>query len=168
MAYSKEFLDEMTKAQDLFVWEAPAWELVERSPTWYVWMGLAAFALVAYAVYTSNYLFAFVVLLITIILVLAGNENPRRILFQIGEHGIVVGGRMTPFAEIHDFAIVFQPPEVKVLYVQPKSWMRPRLRIPLEQENPLAIRAHLKRYVAEDLDLRDEHISDIMGRLLRL
>ena len=154
--------------QEMFVWEAPAWERVERSPKWYLWMGLVAFALVAYAVYTSNYLFAFVVLLCVIILVLAGNETPQKILFQIGEHGIVAGGRMTPFQEIHNFAIVFQPPEVKVLYVQSKSWMQPRLRISLENENPVAIRAHLKRYVAEDLDLRDEHISDIVGRLLKL
>ena len=168
MAYSREFLDEMAKAQDVFVWEAPTWERHDRAPSWYLWMGLVALALVGYAVYTTNYLFAFIVLLFAIILVLAGNENPKKTLVQIGHNGIVFGGEVYPFSELTNFAIVYQPPDVKVLYVQPKSFVRPRLRIPLEAEDPVGIRVHLKRYVAEDLDLRDEHVSDIVARLLRM
>lgn len=168
MAYSQELLDEMAKTQDVFVWEAPAWERHERRPSWYLWMGLVALGLVGYAVFTANYLFAFIVLLLAIILVLAGNENPKKILVQIGHNGIVVGGEIYPFSEVNNFAIVYQPPNVKVLYVQPKSIVRPRLRISLEEEDPVGIRGHLKRYVNEDLDLRDEHVSDIVARLLRM
>lgn len=168
MPYSKAFRDEMAAAQDLFVWEAPSWEARERGPKWYLWLGLVAFALVGYAIFTANYLFAFIILLFTIIVVLAGNEHPHPILVQIGNNGIVYNGQLYMFDELSDFAIVYQPPETKVLYFQPRSVLRARLRIPLEEQNPVPIRAHLKRYVDEDLELRDEHLSDIVARLLRL
>jgi len=168
MAYSKEFIEEMAKAQDLFVWEAPSWEFNERGPKWYLLMALAALVLAGYAVYAANYLFAFIILIIALILVFAGNEKPHKILVQIGNNGIVYDGKLYTFDNIHNFAIIYHPPYTRVLYVEPTSWMPRRFRISLEEEDPVAIRNHLKRFVEEDLDLREEHFSDIFGRLLRL
>jgi hypothetical protein len=168
MAYTREFLEEMAEAQRLFVWEAPAWERHERSPRWYIWMGLAVVALTAYAVITSNFLFAFIVLLTAIILVLAGNESPHAALVQLGHNGIVIDGKLYMFDQFHDFAIIYHPPDTKVLYLEPKNIARARLRISLEEEDPVAIREHLKRYLDEDLDLRNEHWSDIFGRFLKI
>lgn len=168
MAYSSEFLEQMASAQDLFVWEAWSWEHRERGPQWYLWMGLGAFALVAFAIYTANYLFAFIILLFVIIVVLSGNEKPHPVLIQIGHNGVVYDGRLYSFGDVNDFAIVYHPPETKVLYIQPKNVLKPRLRIHLEDQDPVEIRNHLKRYVDEDLDLREEHLSDIVGRLLKL
>lgn len=167
MVYSKEFRQEIATTQDLFVWEAPSWETYARGPKWYLWLGLVAFALVAYSIFTANYLFAFIILLMTIILVLAGNEAPHPVLIQIGHHGVVYDGQLYLFQELSDFAIVYQPPDIKLLYLQPKNFIKARMRIPLEAEDPVPIRAHLKRYVDEDLELRDEHLSDIIARLFR-
>lgn len=168
MAYSQEFLQSMIKAQDSFVWEAASWEARTRGKRWYLWMALSVFALILYAIFTSNYLFAFIILLIAIILLLAGNEAPRTILVQIGHNGIVYDGRLYPFAELHHFAIVYHPPELKILYIQPKNFLRPRLRVFLENEDPVAVRQHLKQYLDEDMELHEEHLSDIVGRLLKL
>jgi len=168
MPHSSEFLDKMVEAQDIFVWEAPSAEYRKRGPQWYLWMGFVAFVFAAYAVYTANYLFAFIILLIVIVIVLSGNEPPHPILIQIGQNGLVFDGRLYPFADMSDFAIIYQPPETRVLYIQPKSVFKPRLRIDLVEQDPIEIRNHLRRYVDEDLDLRDEHISDIIGRLLKM
>ena len=168
MAHSPEFLQEMMNAQDSFVWEAPSWEDHERGTRWYVWMGVAVVALTVYAVATANYLFAFIILLTAVILILASNERARPILVQIGHNGIVYDGRLFQYDQLHDFAIIYHPPHTKVLYLQPKNMVKARLRISLEDEDPIAVRTHLKTYLEEDLDLRDEHISDIFGRLLRI
>jgi hypothetical protein len=168
MAYSQEFLQEMTNAQDSFVWEAPSWEEHDRSTRWYIWMSVVVVALTVYAVATANYLFAFIVLLTAVILILAGNERPRAVLVQIGHNGVVYDGRLFQYDKLSDFAIVYHPPHTKVLYFQPKNAVKARLRISLEDEDPVAIRNHLKTYLEEDLDLRDEHMSDIFGRLLRI
>ncbi|MFZ2804102.1 MAG: hypothetical protein WA001_02670 [Patescibacteria group bacterium] len=166
MAYTKEFLDQMATVQEAFVWEAPAWETYERGSKWHIWMLLGAGALIIYAILTTNYLFAFIILLTAIILILVGNPYPHMVLVQIGQNGIVYDGRLYQFSQLNDFAIIYHPPNTKILYLEPKNPSRPRLRILLEDEDPVAIRLHLKNYLDEDLDLRDEHLSDIFGRLL--
>ena len=168
MAYTREFLDDMAKAQDVFVWEAPSWERYERGPRWNLLMALVALALIVYAVVTVNYPFAFIILLAAIILILAGNEHPKPALGQIGHNGIVFDGRLYQYDQLSDFAIVYHPPQTKILYIQPKNIAKGRLRISLEDEDPIAIRPHLKKYLDEDLDVREEHLSDIFARLLRI
>lgn len=168
MAYSPEFREALAKEQDTFVWQAPDTQKPPRTLVWYLVMTVIGAALIAYAAYTNNYLFAFIILLVAVILVLAGNEPEHPVLVQIGPNGVVYDGRMLFFDELSQFAILYQPPELKILYIQPQSSLTPRLRINLDQQDPVALRAHLKRYLDEDLALRDEHVSDIFGRLLRL
>ena len=168
LSYPPEVLDAMIASQDVFVWEAPLFERHERSKRWYLFMSLIALALTGYAIWTANFPFAFIILLAAIIMVIAGNKQPDQVLIQIGENGVVWNGTFHPFQEIQTFGIVYQPPGVKVLYLEKNNLLKPRLRIPLGEQNPLEIREHLKQYVREDLDLRDEHFSDIVGRLLRI
>ena len=168
MAYSPELLDQIIKAQDMFVWETPSWEKRERGPRWYLVMSLVAVAFVIYAVVTGNFLFAFLILLGAIILILAGNKEPQPILVQIGRNGVVVDGRLYEFKDIDNFTVIYQPPETKLLYLELKSMLRPRLRIEMDEQNPLEIRNHLKQFVDEDLALQGEHISDTIARLLKI
>ena len=169
MAYREpDYEERLRDAQDLFVWEAPAYERYERGPRWYLVMIIIALLFVGYAVWTANYLFAFIVLISAILLVLVGNEKPKRILVQIGQNGIVVNGEFMSFDDIRHFAIVYQPPRVKVLYVYPRGTAFRRHRIYLGEQNPIEIRQFLRQYLEEDLDLRDEHFSDILGKLLKL
>jgi hypothetical protein len=165
---TSDFDQQLAEQQDVFVWEAPAYDRHERSSRWYLAMTIVAALLVGYAIWTGNFLFAFLVLLVAIILVLAGNEHAPASLMQIGHNGIVWDGDFLPFDRIGHFAIVYQPPHVKVLYIQPKSLLHPRLRIQLGEQDPIVVRNHLKQYAAEDLNLREEHISDVFARLLRL
>ncbi len=168
MAFSQTFQDEMIKAQDAFVWEAPAWEKRNRGPRWYLIMSLIAAAFVIYAVITGNFLFAFLILLVAIILVLAGNKEPDTVLVQIGKNGVVVGGRFYEFRELANFAIVYHPPETKVIYFETNRYLSPRLRLFLGEQNPIDIRDHLKQYLDENLALQEEHLSDIVARLLKI
>lgn len=169
MAYHEpNFLARLVEAQDLFVWEAPAYERHERGPRWYLVMILVALGFVGYAIWTANYLFAFIILISAIVLVLAGNEKPKRILVQIGQNGVVVNGEFLSYEDIRHFAVVYQPPMVKVLYIYPRGTAFRRHRIYLGDQNPVEIRQFLRQYLEEDLDLRDEHFSDILGKLLKL
>lgn len=168
LSYPPEVLEAIIVAQDRFAWEAASFPKYQRGKRWYLIMTLVAVFLVAYAVYTSNFLFAFFLLLSAILLILAGVQQPSLMLVQIGDHGVVVGGRFYPFQELREFALVYQPPYSKVLYIEQGSSLRPRLRIPLEDEDPVAIREHLRQYLPENLDLQGEHVSDIFARLLRI
>lgn len=160
--------DSIISTQDLFVWEAPAFLKFNRGPGWYFGMALIAVALMAYAVWTANFLFAFIILLMGILLLLVGNKEPNRVLVQVGDHGIVWNGKLILYQDLDEFAIVYHPPYVKTLYFDVKSALVPRLRIELEEQDPIALRNHLRQFLKEDLDLQSEHLSDIVARLLRL
>lgn len=168
MRYEPEFEEQLIDAQDAFVWESPEYDRYERGKRWYVIMSIVAVLMVAYAIWTANFLFAFIILIAAIILVLTGNEKPKKILVQIGHNGIVRNGDFVSFDEMENFAIVYQPPHIRVLYIEPKSFFKPRLRVYLGEQDPVAIREHLRDYVQEDLDLRDEHASDILAKLFKL
>jgi len=168
MRYEPEFEEQLIDAQDAFVWESPAYDRHERGKRWYIIMSVVAILLVAYAIWNANFLFAFIILIAAIILVLAGNEKPQKILVQIGHNGIVRNGDFLSFDEIENFAIIYQPPHIRVLYIEPKSFFKPRMRVYLGEQDPVTIREHLRDYVQEDLDLRDEHASDILAKLFKL
>jgi len=168
MAYTPETLREIANAQNLFVWEMPESEQHERTPIWYLIVSIIALACVVYGIWVNNYLFALIVLISAVILILAGNDEPGNVLIQIGYNGIVVDGNFVEFDKINDFSIIYHPPFTKVLYLERKISFKPRIKLYLEEEDPLALRRHLLKYLPENLDLRDEHVSDIVGRLLRI
>lgn len=168
MRYDPEFEEQLIEAQDEFVWEAPAYDRHERGKRWYAIMSVVAILFVAYAIWKANFLFAFIILIAAIILVLAGNEKPKKVLVQIGHNGIVWNGDFLSFDEIENFAIIYQPPHIRILYLEPKSLFKPRMRVYLGEQDPVAIREHLRDYVQEDLDLRDEHASDLIAKLFKL
>jgi len=168
ISYPSEVEDALILHQDRFVWETPEYVRYERGPMWYLIMSLAAVFLIAYAIWAANFLFAFIVLLAAIIIILAGNQSPQHVLVQIGDNGIVWNGKMHLFRDLDTFAIVYDPPFSKVLYLEGKNAVSPRMRIWLDDQDPVQIREHLCKYVQEDLDLQSEHLSDIVARLLKL
>ncbi len=168
MAYTPETLREIANSQDTFVWEMPEYETRERSSKWYLVVSVIALISVIYGVLAQNYLFALIILIAAVVLILAGNDEPQNILIQMGHNGIVVNGQYIEFDKFSDFAIIYHPPLTKVLYLERKMSFKPRIKLYLEDEDPIAIRNHLKTYLPENLELREEHISDIVGRLLRI
>ena len=160
--------DAVISTQDRFVWEAPAFLKFERGPAWYFVMALVAVAFMAYAIWSANFLFAFIILLMGILLLLVGNKEPETVLVQIGDNGIVWNGRLMLFQDLDEFSIVYQPPFLKVLYINAKSPLVPRLRVELQAQDPITLRNHLRQYLKEDMDLQSEPLSDIVARLLRL
>ncbi|MBU1032537.1 MAG: hypothetical protein ABII13_03320 [Patescibacteria group bacterium] len=168
MPYSKELLNEFIKAQDKYVWEIPAWEERDRSSRWYIIMSIVAVGFVIYAVITGNFLFAFFILLAAAILVFAGHQKPHNVLVQLGQNGIVFDGRLYEYKDIENFSIIYHPPETKLLYLECGNFIRPRLRVSLEDQDPIEIRNHLKQHVDENLLLQEEHLSDILARLFKI
>ncbi len=168
ISYLPEVEEAIISAQDHFVWEAPSHTYHERTSGWYLAASIVALLFVAYAVWTANFLFAFIILLMAMLVVLGGTEKPHQVLCQIGDTGIVWAGKLHPYNDIEQFAVVYQPPIAKVLYIDFNSTLKPRLRIPLEDQDPLDVRNHLLQYLTEDLDLQSEHLSDIVARVLKI
>ena len=168
MAYSPETLRQIAEAQTEFVWEMQEYEHRPRTAGWYIVVSLIALVCVIYGVFAANYLFALIILISAVILILAGNESPEKVLVQIGQNGVVIDGEFTEFDKLANFSIIYHPPYTKVIYLDRKYSLKPRIKLFLDDQDPIALRDHLLQYLPENLTLRDEHFSDILGRLLRI
>lgn len=152
----------------LHEWTIQEYEKHERGAPWYVIMVLLGLGLVAYALFTGNFLFALIIILFAIILFLQSHQEPAQVRFQITDLGVVVGGRFYPYSELEEFYLIYNPPEVKTLFLRPKSALRPLLRIPLLDKNPIEVKHALREFLPENLEKEEEPLSDKIARNWRI
>ncbi|HRY36811.1 MAG TPA: hypothetical protein P5230_02970 [Candidatus Magasanikbacteria bacterium] len=152
----------------VYSWSFKEYEKHERSSRWYWLASILGLALVAYAFISQNYLFGIIIVLFSIIIFLQDKNEPIEIPFAIVETGIIVGNKYYRFSELKDFWVIYNPPEVKVLYFGLKDVFKHRLHIPLGDIDPRLVHKYLSRFVTENLEEEDEPFSDKMGRLLKL
>ncbi len=157
-----------TQPQVLLKWHFPSFQRHERGLTWYVVAGAVAIALFVYAIVTKNFLFAVIIILIAIIVIAKDFVNPHQVQFVVDEDGVTIGDRTYRFREFATFWLAFEPPQVKMLYLEFKSGVRPSYPIPLLNENPLRVRSILQKYVREDLEREAEDLTDRLGRMFKL
>ncbi|OGH71152.1 MAG: hypothetical protein A2921_01705 [Candidatus Magasanikbacteria bacterium RIFCSPLOWO2_01_FULL_43_20b] len=144
-------------------WTILEYEKHARGMLWYVLAAVLGLALVLYGVFTGNFLFSLIVILAAIILFLQSHQEPRQIPFQITDLGVIVGTRFYPYAEFENFYIVYNPPEVKTLFLDTKNTLQPILRIPLLDMNPIEVKHSLREYLSEDIE-KEEPLTDRAAR----
>lgn len=151
----------------LVSWAFPEVPNYRYSRTWYLIMITVGIGLLVFAVFTSNPLFAFIVVIAWALIFYRSRQKPKTIQAAITEDGVEVGKNFFPFDDLRSFWLVYKPP-AKTLYMNFKSALRPILGITLEDANPVEIRNHLRRFLQEDLSKEDEETSDAIGRLFRI
>jgi len=148
-------------------WKIPEYTKHERGRHWYLWAGIVFALLLAYAIYTLDFLFAVILILAAVIIFVRAREEPVEIDFSIFERGVSVGRKFHAWKEMVCFYIIYEPPEVKNLYFNLKG-LRSRLSIPLKNQNPLKVREILLKYLTEDLDEEKEPLSEEYERFLKI
>ena len=123
--------------------------------------------MLAYAFFTINFLFALIVVMLALILFLQHTRSPRQITCTIRSSGVTLAQNDLPWKDITAFWIIYQPPEVKKLYLATKRFLMPQISIPLEQQNPVQLRELLLKYVPEDLTKQNESNVDTLSRILK-
>jgi len=163
-----------------FSWSFSEFNQYERSKDWYIKVGLVVFGLLMYALldpqislfapylrFTGpNYLFGFLIILFSL-LILMYHRNTDTVEFKITEDGVLVNDKLHQYKDIKNFYIIYDPPTVKTLYFEPKSFFNPRIPINLTDQNPVAIRELLKQYLEENVDRENEPVSEQVSRLFK-
>lgn len=154
---------------EVMTWHIKEFEQHTRDSGWYALAGLIAFVFLIFAFWTNNFLFAVIIILALFIIILHHENDPIDVEFFITTEGVVVGKKFTAYSELKNFAIVYQPREgIKRLYFEPKNFLKYRVSIPLQSQDPLKIRENLLNYLPEDLDREGEPFSENISRLLKL
>ena len=150
-----------------FLWKFSEFTKHERGKNWYIIAGIVALLLLVYSAFSANLLFALVII-IFILVILMFQRNTDEVEFQIHEDGISVNRNFYDYKDIKNFFIIYEPPQVKTLYFEPKSLFSPRIPIPFKDQDPVKIREVLLGYLEEDLDQENEPLSDQISRLFKL
>lgn len=148
-------------------WDFPGHEAHERSKRWYIISALLIVALLIFALYDNNPLLVVIIFLALIAFIVTEVRGPDYHSFAITEDGLVIGPQFYPYTEMRDFYIIYQPPHIKILYIEPKNILRGRFAIPLEDQDPVAVRSFLIRYLPENIEKEDEPFSEFIGRLFK-
>jgi hypothetical protein len=164
----KKLSEQPITGETLHEWTIQEYEQHERALLWYILMLSVGLAMVLFAMFTGNFLFAVIIILFAIILFLQSHQLPPQVAFKITELGVILGDRFYPYSEFDSFYIIYQPPEVKTLYLTHKSIYRPMLRIPLLDENPVETRHTLREFLSEDLEKEEEPMADRVARNWRI
>ncbi|MFA6255479.1 MAG: hypothetical protein WC675_05685 [Patescibacteria group bacterium] len=150
-----------------FSWKFSEFPQYQRERKWYVWGTIVVIILLIYSFLTINFLFGLITIMAALIILLFQRNNSE-VEFKITEDGILVNKKIFDYKNLKNFYIIYNPPEVKTLYFEPKSIFNPRIPIALEKQNPVAIREVLRQYLEEDLDREDEPVSEQISRIFKL
>lgn len=152
----------------LVSWTFPEFVKYKRTIGWYIGIFIVLIAVLVYAIMTRSYLFLIFIILVVAIYYLRAKREPVMIKLNITEDGLEVGESFYHYKDIKSFWIIYEPPEVKMLYFDFKSGVRPRLAVFLENQNPLKVRKTLLDYLEEDLTKENESLTDGIMRMLKL
>ena len=157
------------KKVEKFNWEVPKYPTHKRTRIWYISASVVAGLLIIYSLFTFNFLFLFIIIMSSAIIILNDKKDKAMVNILIDNDGIIVGKKLHNFDEIKDFSILYKPKEdIKNLYFEFNNTIKPRLSLPLEKQNPLLIRDFLLKYLPEDLERTDLPFSEGIARTFKL
>ncbi|MCX6784721.1 MAG: hypothetical protein NTV81_02155 [Candidatus Komeilibacteria bacterium] len=155
--------------QILASWSFPEFESPERPRFWYLGAGLIFLILLVYAIISTNFLFAVVLVMAAIIWLVRERETPLAVNFEITDEGLQLDHNFYDYEQLENFYLIYKPDQgSKNLYFHFKSKIRPRLSIPLREQDPVQIRDLLLNYLQEDLDQKDIPTSEWLGKIMKL
>lgn len=159
---------EVTSAPETFAeWDFPEYPKRRRTKRWWAVAAIVWGALAVASAVSGSFLFLLILLFAAIIFLTQERREPGRVVCAITEDGVDVDGRQYEYRDLEGFFIIYEPPEVKMLYLNRRGW-RPHLGIPLEDQDPTEVREALLRFLPEDVEREHEPLLDQLTRLLGL
>jgi hypothetical protein len=151
-----------------FQWIIKEYSQYERGRTWYLVVGIIAAILLAYAIITGNNSFAVIIVLFGVILYLQNNQTPLEINVAFADAGVVVGKKFYRYSEFDRFWIVYNPGDIKALYLMVNGTLKNRITVPLQDNDPRPIRRFLSQFILEQTGQEEEPLSDKLTRALKI
>ncbi len=150
-------------------WIVPEYETHERSKNWYILSSITALLLLLFAFFTANFLFAVIIIISAIVIILNDGQNPGKVRIILSDEGISIGKKFYDYDELDNFSIIFKPKAgIKNLYFEFKSAIRHRISIHLEKTDPLLVREYLLKYLTEDLERKDQPLSENLAKIFKI
>lgn len=155
-----------TKA--VFSWVAPEYHQHPKSVQWWVTAGVVLLIALILEAVSGNWTFLVATLVFALVYWYTEiHHPPRHTKIILSSIGVKIGHTVIPFNQIKNFWVIYNPPEVKKLYLRLRRYYLADLIIELENQDPLAIRKFLGEHL-EELPDRKETVSEFILRTFKL
>ncbi len=151
----------------LYTFQLPEYVKYTRGVWWYIIAGMLVGGCLMYALYTKNFLFGVIVVLLGFILILRDLHTPKVFTLHFTPDGVKWKDMLLPYRDFNSFWIVYDPPEVKKLYLLKKG-ITGTMIIPFGEQDPVAVRTWLRTKIKENIAQREETLVELLGRVLKL
>ena len=152
----------------MLTWEVDEFPNHDRSRTWYIIGAIISVALIVYAIATANFLFAVIILMCGIVTLISTFQPPEKINVAITSIGILIGEAFYSFKDIKNFSVAYEPPAIKLLYIDFQKPWQPLVSVPLEDTDPNEVRESLLPFCLENLERTEETLTDAVRRVYKL
>ncbi len=152
----------------VFSWIAPEFYQHPKNTRWWTIFGIIAILSMIIEGFTGNWTMLIATVAFAVVYwILYEFYPPKHLKIVISEYGLKIGYRKIPYSQIERFCIFYHPPHLQQIVFRVKGAIFSDLIIELEEEDPIAIRNFLKKYLKEVEDPH-EKITDSILRLLKL
>jgi len=146
-------------------WQAPEYYFKKKSGAWYIWFSIIAIAILGFALYTGDYLMFITLLLLFLVAYSIANRKPDVVQIEISGKGIQIAQKFYNYNDLKKFWFAYYPPEVKLLYLEPKKRLLPAVQINLDDTDPNDVRELLLKFLSEDPDGQESFTDRLMRKL---
>jgi len=109
---------------------------------------------------------AIFLLLSSFVLIIYSNKKPEIRTVSVDRRGVLIGDVGFEYKDLKSFWIDYEPGEDKELSLELKKWYIPYIKVALEDQNPLELRAHLINFIPEKE--HEKSLADIISKKLGL
>jgi hypothetical protein len=154
----------ITNSETIFSWEAKQFENVPRSQGWYVVLFLMLVALLAYGLFTDNFLLGIIVILVGLIFYLFEKREAQTFHFAVTHEGVRAHNHLYEFSSLEDFWIFYEPGGRKELSLKSSKKIMPYVHMPLGDTDPSELREIMLRFLPEVQ--HEESVIDSLERFI--
>jgi hypothetical protein len=155
-----------SRGQILHKWNAPEFEVYEKSTRWYIIGGIFILLMVFYALYTNGPIMAITFILLGFVGYIHLQKDPRVITFAITSKGVIADKELYLYENINSFWIFYENHHRKTISLHTKASMLPFVHIPLSDQDPVHLRALLLQSIPEIK--QDPSLIDAIERVLHI
>ncbi len=159
-----------TQSDDLEIfleWTVPSRMVHERGFRWYLVATVLALALLVYSVFTANFLFGVMIILIALIVIINDAKPVKDLVVAVSNKGLVVGNQIYRYTIFESFYILYEPPRLQKLVLE-RGGIRGELTFDIVNQDPVAVRELLLQVIPENLEREDEPLADLFQKWFKL
>ena len=150
------------------VWQIPEYHKHERGRLWYIVASIIFIFLIGYGIFTNNFLFALLMLLFVAIIFMHSTREPMYLNIGVSDKGVILNDKFFTYDSLESFWIIDEPPLTKNLFLKFNSSIKPPLSIHLAEQDANELRTTLSNFLNEDRTQKEEPLSDLLWRVLKL